>query len=57
MREEAHQDVQSKKGWTAPQLTIYGTVEEITAQSIPVKQFGPGDGAAWQGQPVHWATS
>lgn len=46
----------TRKVWTTPRLTVYGTVAEITGQGIPPKVFGPGDGAVWQGQPVNWAS-
>lgn len=33
-----------KKTWIMPQLTVHGTIEDITMGSRPrIKDFGPGD--------------
>ena len=45
-----------KMAYTTPQLIVYGSVAEITAQSVPAKSFGGSDGAMWQQQPVVWAS-
>jgi len=47
---------QEKRAYTTPQLAVYGSVAEITAQNIPAKQFGGSDGALWQQQSVGWAS-
>ena len=39
----------TKKHWSAPELTVYGSVTEITRQN---KDFGPSDGLAFQGNPI-----
>ena len=50
------QNLLEKQTYMTPQLTIYGSVTEITAQTIPTKQFGGSDGALWQQTSVSWAS-
>lgn len=45
-----------KKAYATPQLTIHGSVADITAQSPPPKVFGNGDGAVWNQQSVTWGS-
>lgn len=44
----------TKKIWETPELTVFGTVENITTADIPPKEFGPGDGAVYNDQNVTW---
>jgi hypothetical protein len=43
-----------KKVYTPPQLTVHGTVAEITRQSN--KDYGGQDGITFQQQPVDWTS-
>jgi hypothetical protein len=40
-----------KRQYTTPQLTVHGTLDEVTQQE-PNKQFGPTDGFTFQGIPI-----
>ena len=45
----------TKTIWETPELTVFGTVENITANGDPPsKKFGGGDGAVWNQQNVTW---
>lgn len=44
----------SKKTWSIPQLTAFGTVERITQGCD--KDFGATDGLTLQGQPIQCAS-
>ena len=35
-----------KKTWILPQLTVHGTIEEITRGGTQIKRLGPGDDLA-----------
>jgi hypothetical protein len=39
-----------KKVYTVPQLTVYGTIQEITTQQNKV--YGPTDGFLFNGTPI-----
>lgn len=38
-----------KKNWSTPQLTVHGSVEELTQQD---KALGANDGLTFGGQPI-----
>jgi hypothetical protein len=40
-----------KRQYTTPQLTVHGTLGEVTQQE-PNKQFGTSDGLTFLGQPI-----
>jgi|LGVE01.1.fsa_nt_gb hypothetical protein len=46
----------TKQPWSTPRLTVFGSLEKITKNSIPQKQFGGSDGAAWNSQTVGWGS-
>jgi len=46
---------ESRKTYNTPHMETYGTVQELTKGDIPAKVPGPGDGATWDNQQVHWS--
>jgi hypothetical protein len=46
-------DSVAKKVYSAPKLTVHGSVEEIT-QECTNKDFGSSDGWTFQGTPITW---
>ena len=45
----------AKAIWETPELTVFGTVENITAiANPPTKTFGGADGATWNNLNVTW---
>ena len=52
-KEQILSEKQEKRTYTTPQLTIYGSVAEITAQN---KDWGNGDGFTFQSQPIQWTS-
>ena len=46
----------AKTIWETPELTVFGTVENITTSAIPSKKLGGADGAVWQNQNVTWVS-
>ena len=48
--------MENEKKWLKPELTVFGSVKDITKQSIPPKEFGGSDGAVWMNQDVDWAS-
>ena len=44
----------AKTIWETPELTVFGTVENITANGPPTKKIGGADGAVWQSETVTW---
>ena len=49
-------NVEKKKTWETPEMKVFGSVQEITKQAIPQKEFGGSDGAAFMSQHVNWAS-
>ena len=48
----------AKTIWETPELTVFGTVENITdSVGPPTKKIGGGDGAVWQSQAVTWVSN
>jgi hypothetical protein len=43
----------AKKVYRAPELTVHGSVEEITQSQCTNKEFGGSDGWTFQQQPIH----
>jgi hypothetical protein len=46
-------DNSGKRPYTTPQVTVHGTLEEITKQN---KDLGGADGITFQQQPVFWTS-
>jgi hypothetical protein len=45
----------SKKTWNTPQLIIFGSIVEITAEgALPPKKFGASDGVIASAHDIHW---
>jgi hypothetical protein len=48
--------VEKEEKWITPELTVFGSVQDITKGDIPPKEFGGSDGAVWMQQSVGWAS-
>jgi hypothetical protein len=53
MREEITMESGLKKVYRTPELTVHGSVEEITRQQCMNKTLGGSDGWTFQQQPIH----
>lgn len=47
---------ETKKDWTMPRLTVYGTIERITQSRYCDKNTGGSDGFTFQGTPIQCAS-
>ncbi len=53
-KKQDHLEETGKKAYTSPRLTVYGSLEELTAQQN--KSLGPTDGFLFMGQPIQNAS-
>jgi hypothetical protein len=50
LNREERMSTHEKKAYITPQLTVYGTIQEITTQQN--KKYGTSDGYAFMGQAI-----
>jgi hypothetical protein len=49
-------ELRTRKPYVKPSLMNFGDIRALTKGGPPPKFYGPGDGAMFDQQPVHWAS-